>query len=277
MEGQFATYSDRVLELLNHVFSTAYQRVERRYWNNTDFARVKKNYCVTDWEHGIYEVYLPTFFSAEKNMNYYRIAIKTIPELDPQVLESREIELSLQNIKPAGQVDSQLLVVAAPYRKRGFIGFLFGRRRPGPYGSNEYKFLAPVITPIPEEAVKRILKIVSNFIRKRIRAMLNSFHLEDWFYQQEERLYYTSSISVLDHVSDVLTNALRCLSHLLSWFLGKLSHVEGEVVRQVNIKSALGMVQRLRKVLEEVKFTPSYLAGEEPPLLKQLIPILIAR
>jgi hypothetical protein len=261
-------FSERIISLSNHLFSTAYNRVYRRYWDNGDYARMKRPYCTTEWETGFYETYIPTLADPERNMKYYRVAVKAVEALDDSTLEDAKRDAIVRRNIPAGIIDSELLAVVAHHRAQP--KFYHGRRLGG------YRYLAIIICRSPEEAMRRLLRIVTNFIRKRIRALLDAFHLDDWFCQTEETLYYRDqSISKIERISCSLANSLACLSKALSWFLGKIDHLIGEMARQINVYLAMKEVNKLRLLLKRVLSAPQYLKDEESETIQRLVPILI--
>lgn len=268
----FGKFSERVLELSNHFFSTAYARVYKGYWDNQNHARMRRSYCSTDWDAGTYHTYIPTLADPERNMSYFHISVTVAEDVNPEAVATLA-SLPPQRLKtPAGVVDSDLIAIIAPHRTKGCRTFVSSRR--GPCNV----FVAPIITQSPEEAMRRLLKIVTNFMRKRIRALLNSFHLYDWNFMTEERLYYIhSTISKLESISDVLGNAVACMSKTLHWLLGKLGHVLAEIVRQEKLLLAVEKWVELREVMVSAEKSPRYLRGDgDPPILRELA-LLIAR
>lgn len=231
---------------------------------------MRRPYCATEWEAGFYEAHIPTLADPERNMKYYRIAIQTVEALDDTTLEEAKRDAAVRRKMPAGILDSELLVVVAHHRAQP--KFYRGQRLGG------YRYLAVIICKSPEEAMRRLLRILTNFLRKRIRALLDSFHLDDWFYQREETLYYRDqSIDKLERISPILANAFACLSKTLSWFLGKVDHLIGEMVRQGNVDLVEEKVNELRLLLKRVLSAPQYLKGEESETIRRLTPILIVR
>lgn len=266
----FGKYSERLLELSNHVFSTAFNRVYKGYWDNRDFARMRRSYCTTNWDNDFYETYIPTMADQERNMSYYHILIQAAESVDQDAVNTLASLPPERKNLPTGVVDSDLIAIIAPHRSKGCRGFVCARRGP------RNVFVAPIITTSPEEAFRRLLLILTKFIRKRIRGLLNSFHLDEWNYMTEERLYYTiSSISKLESIYDYLGNAVACMSKTLHWFLGKLSHILSEINRQIKLVLAVQKWVELQDILVDSERSPRYIRGDgDPPILRELAPLV---
>lgn len=279
----FGEFSVRVVELLNHTFSTMYSRVFKKYWNNSIFARMKKPYFVSDASDGYYEVFIPTFEDPEgDNMRFYRAVVKVLPELDRDILKSESIKMRRTRVcggrGPPGRVDSELIVLIAPRRSeqaRRERQFLRARRtQPSIKG-----FLtAPIINSSPETCVERLLKIVTNFLRKRLRALLKSLRLEHLYdeYYREERLYYSTIVYIIEKLSLSLANAVRCLGHSLNWLHKKLLHLKAEIERQTHIWKSLKAVKIIKRHIGRIEASPKYLRlfNNPPKILLALKPVL---
>lgn len=259
-KSDFGLFSERVLELLNHSFSGMYHGIFKEHWHNSFVANMNRNYVSTDWKNGVYEVFIPTFSHAELNMNYYRVVVKVIPEADRMVVREEAENIHAPICKPLGVIDSETMFIVAPRRTltaRKQRQFVYGLRK------SVGHMVCPIICNVPEICVKRILVLVSNFIRKRLRKMLESFNLENHaVYYREERLYYITNI--LASVSWNLSNALQCLSKTLSWVIGKLKMVYGEIGRQNVVKECIWEVARkVRKVRFQ---SPKYIQRKMPEI-----------
>jgi len=239
----FGYYCDRVLELCNHAFSPMYYRVFKRYWHDGKvMARMARNYCATDWENGVYEVYIPVRERLDgANMQYYRIVVKVVPEVDPWIARDEAKRLSENPLyPPLGVVDSELVAIVAPRRKaRGFIrGFRHIQKRG--------YLTAVIISKVPEFTFKRLLTLITNFLKTRINKLLEKLHLENWQkdYVSEDRLYYIIS-NIIERFSYGIAVTLRSLSHSLSWLLAKLKTVFREIGLQNTVISALRTIRKL--------------------------------
>lgn len=274
MKDVFGLFSDRVIELLNHSFSPMYRRVFKGYWDNSMFARMRKAYFHSDIQNGYYECYIPTFESVEVNMKYYRIAVQVVPELSKEIMKQEAAKLHHPRITPVGVVDSQLLCIIAPTRtseakkSRQFIrgyktkaGFLVGA----------------FLSKLPESCVKRVLTVITQFIKKRLVAFLSSFHLEERL-QHKHRintLYYSNVTSIVERISLSLANAVRCLSHCFHWLKTKIRHIYAEVGRQNLINEAMHRINVLTPLLKKIRFSPQYLQNNATPLmLSQLMTVV---
>jgi len=278
----FGLFSDRVIELCNHVFSPMYRRVFKKYWDNSVFARMRRPYFESDIQDGYYEIYIPTFEDIEGwNMRYYRIVVRTVPELDKETLREESLKLRRTRVAngrgAAGRIDSELIIIVAPKRSdeaRKQKQFLRAYRT---YPRVKGFLTAPVINPDPETCAERIVRIISNFLKRRIKALLRSFRLERLYdqYYREERLYYSNIVFILEKISLSIANAVKCLSHSLNWLSNKLRHIRKEIVRQRRIWDVLREIKKLKPLLEELRKSPRYLRNEqEPRIIKGLMEVL---
>jgi hypothetical protein len=79
----YGCFVDGILEYCNETFSTMYRHIFQKYWhNNTFMAKMPRNYCITDWKNGRYEVYIPTRDSADRNLQYFKISISIMEKVD---------------------------------------------------------------------------------------------------------------------------------------------------------------------------------------------------
>ena len=266
----FGLFSSRVLELANATFSPMYARIFKKYWHNSMDTRMTRNYCITKWSEGIYEVNMPTFPRIDGgNLGFSRIIIKVLPEIDRQAAHEQAIECFEQHIKPAGVIDSELIVLVAPKRsakarkERQFIRSFKHEKKPG-------YLTAVVINPVPEICLKRILTVVANFLKKRIKALLEKLKIEPWQtdYKEQDTLYYSTLASVVESFSYLIATSLRCLSHSLNWILMKIRGLKQEIGRQNVLKMAISKVSELKTILQGVKL-------EKPQILAELETVLV--
>ena len=125
------------------------------------FSRVKRNYCDTSWDEGEYEFYMPTRERIDgANMQFYRVIVKVVPEIDRETIRREHRALLKPRIKPAGVMDSELVVFVAPRRTEKGIKerqFLRGFRHRR-VNDNHYSWLtAIIINKAPEICMKRLL------------------------------------------------------------------------------------------------------------------------
>lgn len=283
MKETFGLFSERLLELCNRAFSPMYRRVFHQYWNNTVFSRVKHNYVHTDWENGIFEAYLPTNQHPDHNMSYYRIMVKVLPALDKDIIKDVLPDLTRPRITPAGRIDSETIVFVAPrrtdkgIRERQYLR-AFNHTPPTWLNCKTPGFKTVIIlNKVPEIAMKRLLMIVANFLKRRLQALLKSLKLEPWMidYIREERLYY---MDILEHFSLSVRNFVKSMSHAFRWVLTKMVEVMCEIGRQSIVFTVIHALPDLRSDLTRIRDASNAFRREpEPPLIKQLIQILVPR
>ena len=273
-KNSFGLFSNRVIELANHAFSPMYRRVFKKYWDNSMFARMRRNYVHSDQRNGYYEIYIPTFESMESNMKYYRIAIQVVPELDSDVIRRETHKIRRKRITPVGTVDSELTCIVAQRRSdkaREKEEYFRGKHR---YIGNMTGYF---IHYLPESIIKRILMVVTGFLENRLKALLSSFHLTPQLQRQHnpDTLYYSTITSIIEAISLSLANAVRCISHSFHWLKGKIKHILREVGRQNQMRKAFNKITELKTLLKEINRVPSYMRdGVDPPYMRGLLQIL---
>ncbi|GAJ11843.1 unnamed protein product, partial [marine sediment metagenome] len=114
----FGNFSDKIIEYAATTFSPIYHHVVKKHWDNSRFARVRKNYYYSSFKDGIVEVYIPTFADKSRNMKYHRIIIKTLPYLDKEIMldEAENLRKHIYVSKghgPVGITDSTTIVLMA--------------------------------------------------------------------------------------------------------------------------------------------------------------------
>lgn len=225
-EKQFKEYSNKILDLANETFSTMYYHVLKQYWhNNNTTASMARSYNATDRQNGIYETYIPTSEHMGHGLNYYRIIIKVVPELDNPTARAEGINLWKPLITPAGYSDSELIILISPKLKtRGYIRGFKHVNKPG-YLTAVFidKYKNPLVL------WKKILeKLISPFIAKRLKALYDSLNFQPYQYDYIElkRHYYIWN-NIIAKFSVSLGLIVKSFSHVLNWIDCKVKYVQG--------------------------------------------------
>jgi len=295
----FGNFSDKIIEYAATTFSPIYARVVKKHWDNSRFARVRKNYYFSSFEDGIVEVYIPTFQHESLNMNYHRIIIKTLPYLDKEImLEESQILQKRKYVShgrgPAGTIDSTTIVLMArqispsaliQYRedkKLIYYGqkpkrewFLRGKKRQGNL------MIMPIITKVPEIAIKRLLTVLMKFYKDRLKALVKSLYLMRFHYEERSTmssaLYYITSC-IREKISLSLGNAVSCLSRVYDWFREKKLQIIGHLARQTQIMNLFKQISKVKPLIREIQRQNNpYKLDVDPELLTQLVQILQVR
>ena len=234
----FGTYTDKILNLANQTFTGLYHKVYKQYWHdNKFFAKMNQCYCTTDNENAVYETYIPTR-NQTHGLNFYRIAIKLLPEVDNQTFREETEKLRTPLRMPPGQLDSELQIIISPKLKKwGFIRAYKHNPNKGYlstiYITKERNPKTGKSDTIPPEVLwVRIVRAIATFLDKRITAYLTSLHLvkHDYDHIDNNRHYYIESISaVLTRFSLEIRNALLCMSQVLDVLLHKIWSVQAEI------------------------------------------------
>jgi hypothetical protein len=272
----FGTFSDRVLELLNHLYAPMYKHVFKRYWNNSMYARMRQNYSDTDFKGAVFETNIPTSENVEVNMQYFGITVKVLPEIDKETLRDEfQTWEHKQLVKPVGVLDSRLIAFVSPHlsararhdKKKWPRGF---RYRAG-------HMCAVIVSDVPEVCVKRLQVLVANFLKKRVRKLLESVNLDQLVAKEESVYYQRYVVGIIEEFSLSLGNMLQCLSRSLAWILKGAEFVLREVGRQNMIRLHIveRQVMELRETLKPfVRCSPSFKSGCDPPIVEKLLEVL---
>lgn len=255
----FGLFNERVLSLCNHAFSVMYRRVFKQYWHTGMDARMVRNYCYTSWKDGEYEFYIPTRASLSNHMQYYRVIVKVLPELDGQTARDHVADMLRQRVKPAGIVDSELIVFVAPRCKtRGFWrGFKHVKKKG--------YLCAIVIRKEPERVMKTILELIANFIRKRLHALLEALKMKPLQYEYSTLgSFYYKARFIIEKFSYHIAMTLRSFSHVLNWIIYQHRRVMKEIGRQNMLKRAIRKVSELKNILQD-----------QPHIIAQLQAVLV--
>lgn len=221
-----------------------YANVFKRYWHDGKFmSRMPRSYCTTDWKNGVYEVFIPTREDMELNMAYYRIVIKVVPELDMETAKQESQKLQASLSRPMGYKDSELIALVSPkLKRRGFLRAFKHCKKPG--------FLTGLfVTKVPEIAFKRLLSLLKTFFERRIGKLLERLEITPWHLDYKEKtLYYINDVTyIVEHFSHAIACTLKCFSHSLAWFVGKINSVKHEIGVQNMIKLSLRPLQDMPK------------------------------
>lgn len=268
-QPHFGKFSDSIIGIGATAFSPMYTRIFKQYWDNTFYARMKRNYYYSSFEDGILEYYIPTFMDVEQNMKYHRIVITVIPELDQETFmgEAEKLNRNHFTLGPAGTVDSTTIAIIAPkLKKRGFIR---SRRLKGNV------LACPIISKVPEIAMRRLLQILQGFYEGRIKAMISAFNLDrclsTWRGSLNSTLLYIIN-SILEKISSDIANGLRCLLHSLNWLSYKLKELIGQMANQTNIMRLIETISVYKPLFEGLKAKRnSFELEHNAPLLSSLI------
>lgn len=251
---QYFRFAETILEEANNTFSVMHNKIFRKAWNNSITARLNRNQVYTDWTHGVYECYIPTQAHAEVScLQFYRIVIKVVPEIDYQTARNLSIELQKSLQKPCGFIGSELIVLIAPkLKKRGFIrGFQHIKKK---------GFLTSVfVNPNPLIIMKRLLYLLIKFFKTRISRLLEKLEFQPWQYdyKKKEYLYYSKLIDIIEGFSYFIASTLRVLSHSLNWFMKRLKQTLSAIGRQNMGVAITRKTKQLKTLLESFRFDKS--------------------
>jgi hypothetical protein len=265
----FGRYADKILELANETFAPLYRKVFQRYWHDGSFyAKMNQNYTTTDWQNCTFETYIPTTDQTH-GLNYYRIAIQLLPEVNSQIFHEAAQKLRVPTRLPPGQLDSELQIIISPrLNKWGFIrSFNHTPNKTKGYQTNIYitnrrekasktSMGGNLIVTPPEVLWVKITRAIAKFLDIRITAFLKAMKIQPFQidYKDNNTLYYTYIVSaVLSPFSHSLRTTINSLSHTLDVLLHKIWKLKDNIGSQTLAKQAIHPLKDLNPVkLQEV-------------------------
>ena len=222
----FGSYTDQILQYANETFSVLHHKFLKEIWgDNKTTAKLHHNQCFTDWQKGVYEIFIPTRDNVEHNLSYYRIAIKVLPEISQELKLTEAQALSNLIKQPLGIVESELLILIAPRQNKwGLVRGFKHLNKPG-------YFTAVFVNKSPEIVWKRVMSHILNFIAKRLDGLMAALGFETWVWKWilSKRNTYCSNIRILENYSYVIRQSFETLVLLYQHFKDKLRLVLGEI------------------------------------------------
>lgn len=287
----FSIWRTRVLEILQTVFSPMYRHVWQNNWNNSIFGNMRKPYIYCDFEQGIYEVYMPTVIDAENRLHYWRIIVKAYDEIDRETVEINQNNLRTPYTRPVGIIDSETICHIAKTttpelkhklrclwkaggRRAWFKGLLRGFK----HDKRKGYFTPIIVHESPDIAIKRLLSLLGNFLRKRIVALLKKLKLQTWMFEEYlTKRHNNSLLMLIEKYSSVIRNIVKSFIESFDWLSMKLKDLYAEIGRQ-NVQK-----QKIKPLMREIRETVAVFRRNnslrnvdvpDPPIIKQLISVI---
>ena len=281
----FGTYSDRILEGLQHTFAPMHRRVWSPNWNNSIFAYARQPYYICDWQTRTYEIHIPIGIDGENIMHYWRVCIKIFHELDQETIKQNQPNMEYPWIKPLGITDSETIMYIAQkpsetlktklrslYKAGGKKAYMKGLLRGFRHKNKRGYFTFIIIHESPEIALKRIKDKLINFIHKRIKAFLRKLKLPTWKIDEcvKKRNYFSINI-LIEKYSLTIRTILKNMTETLLWLMDRQKELLREIGRQNIIKTKIQPLTReLAKILPVFKQRSVFRNPDvpDPPLIK---------
>ena len=228
-------YTDKILGYANETFSVLHRKFLKQIWGDNNYtAKLRNNQTTTDWQNGTYEVYIPTRDRADYNLSYYRIAIQILPEISEKTKHAEAYKLMKHLKEPAGDVESELLILIAPHQDRWGLVRAFKHINKRGYMTGIF------VNKSPEIIWKRILDHIANFIMKRIEGFMHKLGFETWVWRwlinkDSNLLYY----NVLERFSFVIRQSILTFFKLYSHLRDFMKLILRDIGLQSSAKKAL--------------------------------------
>jgi len=221
----FGSYADEVLELLVEHFGPAYKHVFAFCWNNGFDARTRRSYARAYREDCLYEVYVPIAAHPSMNMQYYRIAVKVVPEISQQ--KAKELAIGLMNPRqrPNGIIDSESIFIVA-LRRRGWIHGFRHVKLPG-------YLTCIVVDRNPHEAIKTICRLIWRFL-KSMRSGT----------RRTAPSIIVIPNNIINKLSYHIRQTIRCLSRFLDWLKGRAERLKAAEKLLSVLRSVRGLKEK---------------------------------
>jgi len=204
------------------------------------------------WEDCLYEFYVPVAAHPSMNMQYYRIAVKVVPEISQEKARELAVDLMKPRQKPPGIIESESIFIVSPKRNGWTRGFRHVKL-PG-------HMTCIIVNRNPLEAFKTIKRLIWNFIERRILKLLEKFGIQldckpnEIWYKKKGSFYYVyyynnrrTRFKLYRHIRQTI----RCLSRFLDWLkqrAKRLKVVERMLDELVKVRGLSGK----REVLTEL-------------------------
>jgi hypothetical protein len=245
----FPDLKEETIGLANQTFSETFEKVFRQYWQSSYLSNTTKNYNFSDAKNGLYQALIPTMATPEFNMQYSSIIIKVVPYISQEDAKTQAQQLHMQAIKPAGRLDSELIVFVALQRRGLTHGFKQVHNEKGGYLTAIFVAGDKGITSTNELWRKLMEKVIIPFYEKRLYRFLEDFNLvhdEDKRPVKLTSLYYRGT-TIIDRIDLTKGLFVKSMSHFINWMHVKLNWFHEQ------FKEVIATRQAERKALEHCK------------------------
>lgn len=223
------TYTDKILGYANETFSVLHHKFLKEIWgDNKTTAKLHHNQCRTDWQKGLYEIFIPTRDSVNSNLEYYHIAIKVLPEINNSTKREEAYRLSQDTERPLGVVESELLILIAPKVTCWVPGGVRGFKHLSPH---KPYFTAVFVNKSSEIVWKRVLDLIHNFISKRMDGLMRSLGFETWVWKWllQKNDNCSNILRIVERFSFSIRQSVETFVRLIRYFTDKMKAVLSEI------------------------------------------------
>jgi hypothetical protein len=248
-EGVFA---EKFIEFCQDTFAPIYRRVSEKFWNNGVYAHARRPYYMCNHDLGLAEYYVPTVLNGEGFMQYHRIVVSVVPELDRETYEDEIVRLFRPLSRPMGLIDSTTIFVVAPKVSRLHAFRLWRDRLKARLKIKRFHgaFCIPIISPCPEIAFKRLMDHLKHFWDRRIKGFLERFGVQPWQYDYNIRNLISNTYQVIEYGNSQIIHCLKSMVAHLVYFMDRYAgHLElvgklGDIKRKIE-KTAQNLADSL--------------------------------
>jgi len=212
---------------------------------------------------------VPTALNGENIMQFYRIVVSILPEVDEGIYEGEARRLLTPFTSPAGIIDSATVFIVAPKVTREHALKVKRLKRKAMLKIKRVgrAFVIPIVSECAEVAFRKIVKHIVNFWHKRVQAFLNALKIQPWQYGYKVENVLSITINyfnrVIEKYNPQIIHVLRSMVAHFTYFrsclaealrsIGKINEVKAKLSRFAEVIHVLDWAKRdeiVRKIEE---------------------------
>lgn len=249
-------FAERFFELTQNYFIPLYKKVSQPIWNNGIYMNLAKPYYTCYFCIGVAEHYIPTVLNSEGYMQFHRVVIAVLDELDEKSYEDEIQQLLKPLNRPMGLIDSTTIFVIAPKVTKEHAIKVWKEKKKGMLKIKRIKdaLAIPIVSPCPEVAFKKLLSFIKNFWDKRVKAFLEKLKILPYMYDYDVRYLFSNTLKVIENYDSQITYCLKNMVAHLIYFMDGLKEAL-KAIGKLNIakKRILDIADRLTQVLSIIE------------------------
>jgi len=223
--ANYGDFSQHFMEYVQDCFAPMYKRVYQKCWNNNVWSFIKRSYYICKHDLGLAEYYIPTCVNQDGLMQYHRVVVSVLPELDQEVFDAEVRRMLKPFILPAGKIDSCTVFVVAPRttKTQKMKVKQFGRKAMVKISRIPKGLAMPIIVKEPEIAFKKLLTRLTHFWNVRVKRLLEKLEVQPMQYDYNLGNIIKDSITVIENkVYGVVKQNLKSMISTFLWLGDKL-------------------------------------------------------
>jgi hypothetical protein len=207
-----------------------------------------------NFNDAVAEYYVPTALNGENFMQFHRIAVAVLPEIDERIYDGEINRLITPFTSPMGILDSDTIFVVAPKvtREHALRVKQLKHKAMLKIKRKGKAFIIPIVSPIPEIAFKKLVSHIKNFWEKRVKAFLDRLKIQPWMY--DHKIENIISITA-DHLKRVIEKYNSQIIHSLRSMIAHFAYFRSCVTEVARCLARLSMLKaKLLRFAEMIPF-----------------------